>query len=135
MKLEDIYFNHSIRDYALKLTSDKGEAEELVSLAFEICLTKSNVTEGFFCRVMRNQWLKQRNKPDFYFNNESSDYTRVEEVLSRMNHYYSNILLAVSNGESLTQIHKGESGCILNINPSANTLSVLFIWHKVNLFF
>ena len=107
MKLEDIYFNHSIRDYALKLTSDKGEAEELVSLAFEICLNKQNVTEGFFCRVMRNQWLKQRNKPDFYFNNESSDYTRVDDVLNRMNHYYSNILLAVSNGESLTQIHKG----------------------------
>ena len=107
MRLEDIYFDKSIRDYALKLTSNKDEADELVSLAFEICLQKPKNTKGYFARVMRNQWLKKCNQPDPYFDNESEDYSKVEEVLGNMNHYYANILRAISNGENLTQIHKG----------------------------
>lgn len=111
MSLEDIYFNKSIRDYALKLTKSKDEADELVSIAFEICLQKKPVDNiaGFFARVMRNQWLKKCNAKDPYFNNESSDYSEVEEVLGNMNHYHANILRAISNGETLTQIHRGAS--------------------------
>jgi hypothetical protein len=107
--LEKIYFDKSIRDYALKLTKNQNDAEELVSIAFEICLIKkpAKLSTGFFARIMRNQWLKKCNQPDPYFDNESEDYSKVEEVLDNMNHYYANILRAISNGENLTQIHKG----------------------------
>ena len=109
MILEEIYFDKSIRDYALKLTKNQNDAEELVSIAFEICLIKkpAKLSTGFFARIMRNQWLKKCNQPDPYFDNESEDYSKVEEVLDNMNHYYANILRAISNGENLTQIHKG----------------------------
>jgi|TARA_R110000744_G_scaffold132570_2_gene240774 glycosyltransferase involved in cell wall biosynthesis len=111
LKLEDIYFDKSIRDYALKLTKNKEEADELVSIAFDICSQKpfKENLKGFFAMVMRNQWLKKCNKKDPYFFNESYEDTEVEEVLSNMSHYHSNILRAVSNGENLTQIHKGAS--------------------------
>ena len=111
MKLEEIYFDSSIRDYALKLTNNKSEAEELISIAFEICLTKPPIEnlKGYFAMVMRNQWLKKCNKKDPYFDNENSNHPEVEQVLDRMNHYYANILRAISNGETLTQIHKGAS--------------------------
>ena len=59
--------------------------------------------------VMRNQWLKKCKKQDPFFDNENSEHSEVEEVLDRMNHYYANILRAISNGETLTQIHKGAS--------------------------
>ena len=111
MKLEQIYFDDSIRDYALKLTGNKLEAEELISIAFEICLSKPPVEnlKGYFAMVMRNQWLKKLNKQDPYFDNENSEHPEVEQVLDRMNNYYANILRAISNGETLTQIHKGAS--------------------------
>lgn len=111
MKLEEIYFDSSIRDYALKLTNNKSEAEELISIAFEICLNKPPIEnlKGYFAMVMRNQWLKKCNKKDPYFDNENSNHPEVEQVLDRMNHYYANILRAISNGETLTQIHKGAS--------------------------
>jgi glycosyltransferase involved in cell wall biosynthesis len=111
LNLEEIYFDQSIRDYALKLTSNKDEADELVSLAFEICLIKkpAKLSTGFFAIVMRNQWLKKCNTKDPYFDNESNELTDVEEVLDKMGHYHSNILRAVYNGEKLTQIHKGAS--------------------------
>lgn len=111
MKLEEIYFDSSIRDYALKLTNNKSEAEELISIAFEICLNKPPIEnlKGYFAMVMRNQWLKKCNKKNPYFDNENSEHYQVEEVLDRMNHYYANILRAISNGETLTQIHKGAS--------------------------
>jgi glycosyltransferase involved in cell wall biosynthesis len=109
LKLEDIYFDKSIRDYAFKLTSNKEEAEELVSLAFSICIEKGDKEnlKGYFAMVMRNQWLKRCNKKDPYFNNESYDVPDVERVLGNMNHYYANILRGIYGGESLTQIHKG----------------------------
>ena len=111
MKLEDIYFDSSIRDYALKLTGNKVEAEELISIAFEICLSKPPLEnlKGYFAMVMRNQYLKKCKKQDPYFDNENSEHQEVEQVLNRMNHYYANILRAISNGETLTQIHKGAS--------------------------
>ena len=111
MKLEQIYFDDSIRDYALKLTGNKLEAEELISIAFEICLSKPPVEnlKGYFAMVMRNQYLKRLNKQDPYFDNDNSEHPEVEQVLDRMNNYYANILRAISNGESLTQIHKGAS--------------------------
>lgn len=111
MKLEQIYFDDSIRDYALKLTGNKLEAEELISVAFEICLSKPPVEnlKGYFAMVMRNQYLKRLNKQDPYFDNDNSEHPEVEQVLDRMNNYYANILRAISNGESLTQIHKGAS--------------------------
>jgi len=111
LKLEDIYFDSSIRDYALKLTGNKVEAEELISIAFEICLSKPPLEnlKGYFAMVMRNQYLKKCKKQDPYFDNENSEHQEVEEVLNRMNHYYANILRAISNGETLTQIHKGAS--------------------------
>ena len=111
MRLEDIYFDKSIRDYALKLTSNEVEAEELVSLAFEICLKKPELlnAKGYFAMIMRNQWLKKCKKKDPYFYNDNSEHPDVEQVLDRMNHYYANILRALSNGETLTQIHKGAS--------------------------
>ncbi len=111
MKLEQIYFDDSIRDYALKLTGNKVEAEELISIAFEICLSKPPLEnlKGYFAMVMRNQYLKKCKKQDPYFDNENSEHQEVEEVLNRMNHYYANILRAISNGETLTQIHKGAS--------------------------
>ena len=111
MILEDIYFDKSIRDYALKLTSNEVEAEELVSLAFEICLKKPELlnAKGYFAMIMRNQWLKKCKKKDPYFDNENSEHPDVEQVLNRMNHYYANILRAVSSGETITQIHKGAS--------------------------
>ena len=111
MKLEQIYFDDSIRDYALKLTGNKLEAEEIISVAFEICLSKPPVEnlKGYFAMVMRNQYLKRLNKQDPYFDNDNSEHPDVEQVLDRMNNYYANILRAISNGESLTQIHKGAS--------------------------
>jgi glycosyltransferase involved in cell wall biosynthesis len=111
LKLEQIYFDDSIRDYALKLTGNKLEAEELISTAFEICLTKPPIEnlKGYFAMVMRNQYLKKCKKQDPYFDNENSEHPEVEQVLDRMNHYYANILRAISNGETLTQIHKGAS--------------------------
>ena len=111
MKLEDIYFDSSIRDYALKLTGNKVEAEELISIAFEICLSKPPLEnlKGYFAMVMRNQYLKKCKKQDPYFDNENSEHQEVEQVLNRMNHYYANILRAISNGETITQIHKGAS--------------------------
>ena len=111
MKLEEIYFDKSIRDYALKLTKNKSDAEELISIAFEICLYKDDVAnlKGFFAMVMRNQWLKMSKERDIYFDDETTEYPEVEEVLDKMNHYYANILRAISNGENLTQIHKGAS--------------------------
>ena len=73
MTLEEIYFDQSIRDYALKLTKNQSDAEELVSSAFEICSSKPDKKnlKGFFARVMRNQWLKKLNKKDPYFFNDS----------------------------------------------------------------
>lgn len=111
MKLEEIYFDTSIREYALKLTSNKDEADELVSIAFEICLQKKPVDNiaGFFAMVMRNQWLKKLNAKDPYFDNESNELQEVEYVLDNMGHYHSNILRAVANGDNLTKIHKGAS--------------------------
>ena len=111
MNLEDIYFNKGIREYALKLTSNKDEADELVSIAFEICLQKKPVDNiaGFFAMVMRNQWLKKLNAKDPYFDNESNELQEVEDVLDNMGHYHSNILRAVANGDNLTKIHKGAS--------------------------
>lgn len=111
MKLEEIYFDKSIREYALKLTKNKHEADELVSLAFEICSNKPDKKnlKGFFARVMRNQFLKKLNKKDPYFFNDSYEDTGVEEVLDNMSHYHANILRAIYNGENLTQIHKGAS--------------------------
>ena len=111
MKLEEIYFDSSIRDYALRLTGNKVEAEEIISIAFEICLTKPPIEnlKGYFAMTMRNQWLKKCRKKNPYFDNENSEHPDVEEVLDRMNHYYANILRAISNGETLTQIHKGAS--------------------------
>jgi len=111
LKLESVYFDQSIRDYALRLTNDKVEAEELISLAYEICLKKPPLKnlKGYFAMVMRNQWLKKCKKQDPFFDNENSEHSEVEEVLDRMNHYYANILRAISNGETLTQIHKGAS--------------------------
>ena len=109
MKLEEIYFDKSIRDYALKLTKNQNEADELVSVAFDICSNKpfKDNLKGFFAMVMRNQWLKKCNAKDPYFSNESYEDTKVDEVLGKMNHYHANILKAISNGEKLTQIHKG----------------------------
>jgi len=111
MTLEQVYFDKSIRDYALRLTSNKEEADELVSIAFEICLTKKPVDNiaGFFAMVMRNQWIKKYNKKDPYFDHESSSNDEVSEVLDKMGHYYGNILKAIYNGDNLTQIHKGAS--------------------------
>ena len=111
MTLEQVYFDKSIRDYAMRLTSNKDEAEELVSIAFEICLTKKPVNSiaGFFAVVMRNQWLKKCKKKDPYFDNESSTNDEVSEVLDKMGHYHGNILKAIGNGDNLTQIHKGAS--------------------------
>ena len=72
MKLEQIYFDDSIRDYALKLTGNKLEAEELISIAFEICLSKPPVEnlKGYFAMVMRNQYLKRLYKQDPYFDDQ-----------------------------------------------------------------
>lgn len=111
MKLEDIYFDDSIRDYALKLTKNKLEADELISIAFEICIQKPPLEnlKGYFAMVMRNQWLKKCKKRDLYFDNENSEHPDVEQVLDKMNNYYANILRAIANGETLTQIHKGAS--------------------------
>ena len=111
MNLEDIYFDDSIRDYALKLTGNKLEAEELISIAFEICTQKPPLEnlKGYFAMVMRNQWLKKCKKKDLYFDNEDSEHPEVEQVLDKMNNYYANILRAIANGETLTQIHKGAS--------------------------
>jgi len=111
LKLESVYFDKSIRDYALRLTNDKVEAEELISLAYEICLKKPPLKnlKGYFAMVMRNQWLKKCKKQDPFFDHENSEHPEVEQVLDRMNHYYANILRAISNGETLTQIHKGAS--------------------------
>ena len=111
MKLESVYFDQSIRDYALRLTNDKVEAEELISIAYEICLEKPPLEnlKGYFAMVMRNQWLKKCNKKDPFFDNDNSEHQDVEQVLNRMNSYYANILRAISNGETLTQIHKGAS--------------------------
>lgn len=111
MKLEDIYFDDSIRDYALKLTKNKLEADELISIAFEICIQKPPLEnlKGYFAMVMRNQWLKKCKKKDLYFDNEDSEHPEVEQVLDKMNNYYANILRAIANGETLTQIHKGAS--------------------------
>jgi len=69
LKLEEIYFDSSIRDYALKLTNNKSEAEELISIAFEICLSKPPIEnlKGYFAMVMRNQWLKKCNKKESLF--------------------------------------------------------------------
>ena len=93
MILEDIYFDKSIRDYAKKLTSNNTEeADELVSLAFSICIEKppKENMKGYFAMVMRNQWLKKCNKKDPYFNNESYEVPDVESVMGKMNHYYAN---------------------------------------------
>jgi len=111
LKLEDIYFDDSIRDYALKLTKNKLEADELISIAFEICIQKPPLEnlKGYFAMVMRNQWLKKCKKRDLYFDNENSEHPDVEQVLDKMNNYYANILRAIANGETLTQIHKGAS--------------------------
>lgn len=111
MKLEEIYFDKSIRDYALKLTKNQNEADELVSVAFDICMQKpfKDNLKGFFAMVMRNQWLKKCNAKDPYFSNESYEDTEVDEVLNSMTHYHANILRAIYNGENLTQIHKGAS--------------------------
>jgi len=111
LNLEDIYFDDSIRDYALKLTGNKLEAEELISIAFEICIQKPPLEnlKGYFAMVMRNQWLKKCKKKDLYFDNEGSEHPEVEQVLDKMNNYYANILRAIANGETLTQIHKGAS--------------------------
>ena len=111
MTLEEIYFDKSIRNYALKLTSNQDDADELVSIAFEICLEKpfKDNLKGYFAMVMRNQWLKKINQLDPYFENDESEEFEVEEVLSRMSHYHANILRAIYNGETLTQIHKGAS--------------------------
>ena len=111
MTLEEIYFDKSIRDYALKLTSNQDDADELVSIAFEICLAKpfKQNLKGYFAMVMRNQWLKKCNQLDPYFDNENSDNLEVNDILDRMTHYHSNILRAIYNGETLTQIHKGAS--------------------------
>jgi hypothetical protein len=54
MRLDEIYFDKSIRDYALKLTNNTQEAEELVSLAFDICShkpAKENM-KGYFAIVL-----------------------------------------------------------------------------------
>ena len=111
MTLEEIYFDKSIRDYALKLSKNKSDADELVSAAFEICLTKpfKNNLKGFFAMVMRNQWLKKCNKKDPYFFEDESEDLDVDSVLDNMSHYHSNILRAIYNGENLTQIHRGAS--------------------------
>ena len=109
MILEDIYFDKSIKDYALKLTSgNREEADELVSLAFSICIEKppKDNLKGYFAMVMRNQWLKKCNKKPPYFNNESYEVPDVERVIGNMNHYYANIIRGVYNGEKLTHIHK-----------------------------
>ena len=111
MTLEEIYFDKSIRDYALSLTGNKSEAEELVSIALEVCIAKPPIDnlKGYFAIVMRNQWYKKSKKKEPYFNNENSEHPDVDAVLDRMNNYYANILRAISNGENLTQIHKGAS--------------------------
>ena len=108
MKLEDIYFDKSIRDYALKLTSNREEADELVSLAFSICIEKppKDNMKGYFAMVMRNQFLKKCNKSAPIFHCESYDIPDVETTLNKMNHYYANILKGIYNGENLTKIHK-----------------------------
>lgn len=108
MKLEDIYFDKSIKDYALKLTRNTLEAEELVSLAYDICSRKppKENMKGYFAMVMRNQWLKKCNKKDpYYFEDESEDID-IETTLGKMNHYYAEILRSIANGDNLTKIHK-----------------------------
>ena len=109
MILEDIYFDKSIRDYAKKLTSNNTEeADELVSLAFSICIEKppKENMKGYFAMVMRNQWLKKYNKKDPIFHHESYDIPDIDGTLNKMNHYYANILKGIYNGENLTQMHK-----------------------------
>lgn len=105
MTLDEIYQDKSIREYAYSLAGDVYEAEELVSVAYEICITKSiDITKQYFARVMRNQQYKKGQKKDIRLSyNESVD---VESVLERMYPYYANILKSIYNGDKLTTIHK-----------------------------
>ena len=111
MRLEDIYFDKSIRDYALKLTHNQQEAEELVSLAFDICSQKpaKENMKGYFAIVMRNQWLKKCNKTDPYWAIEESETEDIENVLAKMSHYNANLIRAVYNGDTLIKIHNETS--------------------------
>ena len=109
MNLQDVYFDKSIRDYALKLTGNEFDADDLVSIAFEICSskpTRENL-KGYFAVVMRNQWYKKCNKSDIVPSIADTESEDVESTLDRMYHYYSDILTAIYNGEKLTEIHKG----------------------------
>jgi len=111
MRLDEIYFDKSIRDYALKLTNNTQEAEELVSLAFDICShkpAKENM-KGYFAIVMRNQWLKKCNKTDPYWAIEESESEDIEDVLAKMSHYNANLIRAVYNGDTLIKIHNETS--------------------------
>ena len=109
MNLQDVYFDKSIRDYALKLTGNEFDADDLVSIAFEICSskpTRENL-KGYFAVVMRNQWYKKCKKSDIVPSIADTESEDVESTLDRMYHYYSDILTAIYNGEKLTEIHKG----------------------------
>ena len=109
MTLQNLYFSKTIKNYALKLAGDKETAEDLISQAFEIMLTKDDSlhTAGFYCRIMRNQHLKSTNRLAPKFDHESDTNQDVEDTLDKMSHYHSNILRAVAGGDKLTTIHKG----------------------------
>ena len=109
--LETIYFDQSIRSYALSLTGNTFDADELVSTAFEICSSKSITgnLQGYFATVMKNQWLKRCNKKDIIDRIADQESVDIDGVLDRMYRYYSDILRAVYNGETLKDIHKGST--------------------------
>ena len=109
MNLQEVYFDKSIRDYARKLTGNEFDADDLVSIAFEICSSKpiSVNLKGYFAVVMRNQWYKKCKKSDIVPSIADTESDDIESTLDRMYHYYSDILTAIYNGEKLTEIHKG----------------------------
>jgi hypothetical protein len=111
LTLEDIYFDKSIRQYALRLANNHQEAEELVSLAFDICIHKplKENMKGYFAMVMRNQWLKKCNKTDPYWSMDESDSEQIEAAIDKMSHYNANLIRAVYNGDTLIKIHNETS--------------------------
>jgi len=109
LELHEIYFDKSIKDYAIKLTNDIEAANDLISLTYEICIKRDipNINlKAYFARTMRNQFYKMQAKPKIEEPIVYSPTPDVQSVLEKMYPYYSNILQLVGEGDKLTNIHK-----------------------------
>ena len=109
MELHEIYFDQSIKKYALQLTNDIEAANDLISIAYELCVKRdipNKNLKGYFARTMRNQFYKMQSKPTITEPIIYEQTPDVNSVLERMYPYYSNILKLVGEGDKLTNIHK-----------------------------